>query len=135
MRENGGRAGLHDAVAFHEGASVHIVGMLRCLFHRKVRGETDVAVLHQLTPLITGTAFEDGGEFGFEFGPHRPTHLLIPLLIGELQLLSQFGVELRLDRADRYVLAVAAFEHVVEVGTGVEQLVRSSFQIPMAWKP
>ena len=54
--------------------------------------------------------------------PVGPVHLCRELLIAvEPGQSQQFGVELRLDRTDRDVLAVRALVHVVEVGPGVEQ--------------
>ena len=53
---------------------------------------------------------------------------LLALEAGEAE---QLGVELRLDRADRHVLAVGGLVHVVEVGAGVEQ-VRAALVAPDA---
>ena len=47
---------------------------------------------------------------------------------------EQLGVELRLDRADRHVLAVGRLVDVVEVGAGVEQ-VRAPLVLPDAHRP
>jgi hypothetical protein len=53
------------------------------------------------------------------------------VLAGEADLLDQLGVELRLDRADRYVLAVGGLERVVVVRARVDQ-VRRALLAPQA---
>ena len=64
-------------------------------------------------------------------------HLLRELLAVEPGEPQQLGVELRLDRADRDVLAVGGLVDVVEVGAGVEHVAcrARSHQAPMACMP
>ena len=67
--------------------------------------------------------------------PLAPVHLVGQVAVGaEAGQLEQLGVELRLDRSDRDVLAVARLVDVVEVGAGVEQ-VRASLVVPDAHGP
>ncbi len=88
------------------------------------RGEAHVGVLHELAPLVAGLGLEDLGQpllhrrplrRGRAGGAARPRSPRP----GQAQ---QLGVELRLDRADRDVLAVGGLVDVVEVGAGVEQV-------------
>ena len=74
-------------------------------------------------PLVAGLRREQFGEPLLEVRPRRLVHLLGELgIVVETGEPQQLGVELRLDRADRDVLAVGAPVHVVEVRAGVEQV-------------
>ena len=84
-----------------------LCGMDGCLGHRQHRGEAHVGAVEQRAPLVACPRDEQLGEALLQTRPRRPIHLGGELLVAiEAQSLQQLGVELRLDRTDRDVLAI-----------------------------
>ena len=125
------RTGLHDAGHLDERAAVLVVRVLRRLGERQHGREADVGALHDLAPLVAGLLLEDRGQPLLERRPLRPVVLPRQVLTVEAGVLQQLGVELRLDRTDRDVLAVGGLVRVVEVGARVEH-VRAPCVLPDA---
>ena len=119
----GAGAGCVSAVDLDERRPGDVVRVVGGLAHREHRGEAHVGVLHQRAPLVAGLGGEHVGDPGLQRRPatlvHLPGELLVAIEAGDAH---QLGVELRLDRADRDVLAVGAAVDVVEVRAGVEQV-------------
>ena len=118
----GGRR-LGDPERLDERAALDVVRVPRRLVHAEHRGEADVGVLHDRAPLVAGAPAEQLGEPLLQLGPQGTVVLACELLValepGEPQ---ELGVELRLDRADRHVLAVGALVDVVVVRARVEHV-------------
>ena len=93
--------------------------MLRRFEDRQHGGETDVAPLHDLAPLVAGLGLEHLVQFVLEVHPLILVHLRAEAVRIDAGLLHQFGVELRLDGADADVLAVLGLVGVVEVRAAV----------------
>ncbi|CAN5857299.1 hypothetical protein BH24ACT6_BH24ACT6_10300 [soil metagenome] len=122
-REAWCRGRLGYAVDLDECLAGDVVGVHGGLCHLQHGGEADVAALHQIAPLLTGLRGEHLAETFLQRRPSLGVHLRCELLVvGESGARQQLGVELRLDRPDRHVVAVGAAVHVVEVGAGVEHV-------------
>ena len=120
------RRGLSDAVDLDKGASGHVLGMLWRFVPVEYRRDAGVAAVEHGTPGIARAAREARGQ---QLAQPRP--LVAPDRrdqgwVVDVQLLQQFGLELRLQRADRDVAAVGAGVGVVERRATVDQVLAAA---------
>ena len=114
--------GLNNAGDLVEGvarAGVRVIGRFPGFEHGS---EADVGAFEDLFPFGAALGAHDGGDAVLHFGPAGAIVLLRQGFLREAGELEQFGVELRLDRAERDVLAIERFVGVVVVRAGVEHV-------------
>ena len=93
------------------------------LAHREHRREADLVPAKNSTHSSRVRVAEERGEALLELRPLGTVHLLRGIEVVELRgAREQVGVELRLVRRDRHVLAVGRLVHVVEVRAAVEEV-------------
>src|SRR3954451_932500 len=114
--------GLREALDVDIGVARLGMRMLRGLLHGEHRREADVGALHDRAPFVARLGLEDAVEPALELGPRIAVVLRRQVLALEPGLLQQQVVELRLDRADRDVLAVLGLVGAVEMRAAVEQV-------------
>src|SRR5262249_8921027 len=100
-REARGGGGLGHAVTLDENLARRHVRMFRRLRHGEDRREADVGAFHDLAPVRARFALEHLGQLLLQRGPGLAVHLRVEVGVGEISMLAQQRIELRLDRTDR----------------------------------
>src|SRR5262245_16495970 len=79
------------------------------------RRRTRIAALKQFVPLIAGLGQKHSLELLLQLRPFRAIVLCIEGVVGKAGKLAQICIELRLDRADRHVVAARTLVGAIEV--------------------
>src|SRR5712692_16410 len=116
------RRRLDHAVLFDKGRALAIMRMARRLFHAEHGREANVATLHDAAPFVARLGAEQLRDPLLHRGPRFAVELPGQFLALEPREPQQLLVELRFDRADTNVFAVAGLVGVVEVCSRVEHV-------------
>src|SRR6267154_1167019 len=116
------RCCLQDAVLLEEGASRDVVRVSGRLGETQDRTRAGIAAFEQGRPFVAGTQVEHFGIARVHFRPLVPIVLDLNLRLGQARAANEFREELRLEGADRDVLAVGGRVGTIEGCTAIQQI-------------
>src|SRR5579875_1770485 len=117
-----GRPRLQPAVGLVEGVALGDMRLGLHLAERQHRCHAGIGIGEHFGPVVAVLRGEHLGEPGPQLGPAGAVVLAGQVGGVQAEALEQFGVELRLDGADRDIAAVGAFVGVVVRGAGVQHV-------------